>query len=247
MKQKNNADLATGNSPWKYLVIPQMRSMLLLCPSNYLLPSTSPLHTRLLRKHQLRIFLCYKTRRNLESILLLARLQGSYPIPTVFTHSSTAGNLVKGSPIQQASFSTKQKLGRWQGGHPGSECQKPGNQPFFLLHISLSPAPLHPSPLPFPAGRHSAYLCISWLLVCLDPSRKSAKRPLNKIPSELPPGLGNSDHTEQSTHVPWATNLAGRVSPVMQLWQQSLGALGLSHTLQCNSCLASCCHGRGWK
>lgn len=146
-----------------------------------------------------------------------------------------------------AAFSTKQKLGRWQGGLPESECQKPGNQPFFLLHISLGPAPLHPSPLPFPAGRHPAYLCISWLLVCLDPARKCAKRPLNKIPSELPPGLGNLDHTERSTHVPWATNLAGRISPVVQLWQQSLGALGLSNALQCNSCLASCCHQRGWK
>lgn len=25
-------------------------------------------------------------------------------------------------------------------------------------------------------GRHPAYLCISWLLICLDPARKSAKR-----------------------------------------------------------------------
>ena len=35
MKQKNNADLATGNSPWKYLVISQMRSMALVYPSKY--------------------------------------------------------------------------------------------------------------------------------------------------------------------------------------------------------------------
>lgn len=35
MKQKNNPDLATKNSPWKYLVIPQIRSMVLDYPSKY--------------------------------------------------------------------------------------------------------------------------------------------------------------------------------------------------------------------
>ena len=54
-----------------------------------------------------------------------------------------------------AAFSTIHKLGRWQGGLPRSECQKPGNQPFFLLLISLSPAALHPGPLPFPEGKTS--------------------------------------------------------------------------------------------
>lgn len=148
-----------------------------------------------------------------------------------------------------AAFSTMQKLGRWQGGLPWSECQKPGNQPFFLLHISLGPAPLHPSPLPFPAGRHPAYLCLSRPLACLDTARKCAKR-----------AGGHWIKSHQSSHPVWETRLcraehtrsrganpARSSGPVARLRQLSPGALGLSrtHTQPHNSRLASCLY-RGW-
>lgn len=127
-----------------------------------------------------------------------------------------------------AAFSTMQKLGRWQGGLPRSECQKPGNQPFFLLHISLGPAPLHPSPLPFPAGRHPAYLCLSRPLACLDTARKCAKR-----------AGGHRIKSHHSSHPVWETRLCraehastqganpdGSSGPVARLWQLSSGCTG---------------------
>lgn len=94
-----------------------------------------------------------------------------------------------------AAFSTIHKLGRWQGGLPRSECQKPGNQPFFLLLISLSPAPLHPGPpLPFPAGKISC-LFMGFMTAGLPRSSKKkwkeGRRPLTKIPSELMLSFGN--------------------------------------------------------
>lgn len=93
-----------------------------------------------------------------------------------------------------AAFSTIHKLGRRQGGLPQSKCQKPGNQPSFLLLISLSPAPLHPSPLPFPAGKTSC-LFMHFMTAGLPRSSKKkckeGRRPLTKIPLELMFGFGN--------------------------------------------------------
>lgn len=118
-----------------------------------------------------------------------------------------------------------------------------------LLPASHLPGPSSspPQPTAFSCGKTSCLFMHFMTAGLPRPIKKKCKEATNKIPSELPPGLGNLEHTEQSTHVLRATDLAGRVSPVAQLWQQSLGALGLSRPLQCNSHLVSCCHRRGWK
>lgn len=90
--------------------------------------------------------------------------------------------------LYDRAFSTIHKLGRWQGGLPRSECQKPGNQLSFLLLISLSSAALHPSPLPFPAGKTSC-LFMHFMTAPLPRSSKKkckeGRRPLTEIPLEL--------------------------------------------------------------
>lgn len=87
-----------------------------------------------------------------------------------------------------AAFSTIHKLGRWQGGLPLSKCQKPGNQPSFLLLISLSFTPLHPSPLPFPVGKTSClfmHFVTAGLPRSCEKKCKEGRRPPTKILSEL--------------------------------------------------------------
>lgn len=106
----------------------------------------------------------------------MARLRGSYPIPTAFTHPSTAGNFVKGSPIRQQPLA---QYISWADGRVdslGPNARSLGTNPSSCFSSPSAPLLSTPAHCLFLRGRYPAYLCVSQLLVCLDPARKSAKR-----------------------------------------------------------------------